>query len=43
MPPKGTINLHASLLPHYREHPINHVLINGEDVTGITTFIIDEK
>ncbi|HPY68007.1 MAG TPA: methionyl-tRNA formyltransferase [Bacteroidales bacterium] len=44
MPPKGTINLHASLLPHYRgAAPINHVLINGEDVTGITTFIIDDK
>ncbi len=44
MPPKGTINLHASLLPHYRgAAPINHVLINGEDVTGITTFMIDDK
>ncbi len=44
MPPKGTINLHASLLPHYRgAAPINHVLINGENVTGITTFMIDEK
>lgn len=44
IPSKGTINLHASLLPHYRgAAPINHVLINGENVTGITTFIIDEK
>ena len=44
IPPKGTINLHASLLPHYRgAAPINHVLINGETVTGVTTFYIDEK
>jgi methionyl-tRNA formyltransferase len=44
MPPLGTINLHASLLPHYRgAAPINHVLINGETITGVTTFYIDEK
>lgn len=39
MPPKGTVNLHASLLPDYRgAAPINWAIINGEDVTGITTF-----
>ena len=44
MPPIGTINLHASLLPHYRgAAPINHVLINGETTTGVTTFFIDDK
>jgi methionyl-tRNA formyltransferase len=44
MPSKGTINLHASLLPQYRgAAPINHVLINGETKTGVTTFFIDEK
>jgi methionyl-tRNA formyltransferase len=44
MAPKGTINLHASLLPNYRgAAPINHVLINGEKTTGVTTFFIDEK
>jgi methionyl-tRNA formyltransferase len=44
MAPLGTINLHASLLPDYRgAAPINHVLINGEEKTGITTFFIDEK
>jgi methionyl-tRNA formyltransferase len=44
MAPGGTINLHASLLPHYRgAAPINHVLINGEETTGLTTFFIDEK
>ena len=43
-PKLGTINLHASLLPNYRgAAPINWVLINGEDKTGITTFLIDEK
>jgi methionyl-tRNA formyltransferase len=44
MPVIGTINLHASLLPHYRgAAPINHVLINGETKTGVTTFFIDDK
>ncbi|MGD0583862.1 MAG: methionyl-tRNA formyltransferase [Bacteroidales bacterium] len=44
MPPMGTINLHASLLPHYRgAAPINHVLINGEQTTGVTTFFINEQ
>jgi len=44
MPPLGTINLHASLLPQYRgAAPINHVIINGETCTGVTTFFIDDK
>jgi methionyl-tRNA formyltransferase len=44
IPTKGTINLHASLLPQYRgAAPINHVIINGETVSGVTTFLIDEK
>ncbi|HOO99152.1 MAG TPA: methionyl-tRNA formyltransferase [Bacteroidales bacterium] len=44
MPPMGTINLHASLLPHYRgAAPINWAVINGETMTGVTTFFIDEK
>jgi methionyl-tRNA formyltransferase len=39
MPPKGTINLHGSLLPQYRgAAPINWALINGEKETGVTTF-----
>ena len=42
LPPLGTINLHASLLPNYRgAAPINWVLINGEKKTGVTTFLID--
>src|ERR1700761_5329662 len=41
MPPKGTINLHASLLPQYRgAAPINWVLINGEAESGVTTFFL---
>ena len=39
MPPLGTINLHASLLPKYRgAAPINWAIINGENETGLTTF-----
>ncbi len=41
MPPKGTFNLHASLLPQYRgAAPINHAIINGENKTGLTTFFL---
>lgn len=44
MPPMGTFNLHASLLPEYRgAAPINWAIINGEDKTGVTTFFIDEQ
>jgi methionyl-tRNA formyltransferase len=44
MPTKGTVNLHASLLPQYRgAAPINHAIMNGETTTGLTTFFIDEK
>ena len=44
IPSKGTINLHASLLPEYRgAAPINWVIINGETQTGVTTFFINEK
>ncbi|MDB5143294.1 MAG: methionyl-tRNA formyltransferase [Mucilaginibacter sp.] len=44
MPPKGTINLHASLLPQYRgAAPINWVLINGEKESGVTTFFLKHE
>lgn len=44
MPKFGTFNLHASLLPQYRgAAPINWAIINGDEVTGVTTFFIDEK
>jgi methionyl-tRNA formyltransferase len=43
LPPMGTFNLHASLLPQYRgAAPINHAIINGETRTGVTTFLIDK-
>lgn len=44
IPPQGTFNLHASLLPHYRgAAPINWAIINLERQTGITTFFINEE
>lgn len=44
MPPKGTINLHASLLPQYRgAAPINWAVINGEHQTGATTFFLKQE
>jgi len=42
IPRYGTFNLHASLLPDYRgAAPINRVIINGENITGVTTFFIE--
>lgn len=44
MPPRGTFNLHASLLPQYRgAAPINWALINGEKETGVTTFFLSHE
>lgn len=44
MPPKGTINLHPSLLPKYRgAAPINWAIINGERITGATTIFIRKE
>lgn len=44
IPPLGTFNLHASLLPQYRgAAPINWAVINGEKETGVTTFFINEE
>jgi len=43
MPHLGTINLHAALLPQYRgAAPINWAIINGERMSGVTTFMIDK-
>ncbi len=43
MPRLGTFNLHAALLPQYRgAAPINWAVINGENMTGVTTFLINE-
>lgn len=44
MPPLGTFNLHASLLPNYRgAAPINWAIINGETETGVTTFFLKHE
>ena len=44
MPPKGTINLHGSMLPKYRgAAPINWAIINGEKETGVTTFLLKQE
>lgn len=44
MPPMGTFNLHASLLPQYRgAAPINWAIINGEKETGVTTFFLTHE
>ena len=44
LPPLGTFNLHAALLPQYRgAAPINWAIINGDTETGITTFFLDEQ
>ena len=44
MPHLGTFNLHASLLPQYRgAAPINWAVINGEKVTGVTTFFLNHE
>lgn len=44
MPPMGTFNLHASLLPQYRgAAPINWAVVNGDKETGITTFFLKQE
>lgn len=44
MPPLGTINVHASLLPNYRgAAPINWAIINGEKESGVTTFKLQHE
>lgn len=44
LPPLGSVNLHASLLPQYRgAAPINWAIINGESETGLTTFRLQQE
>ncbi len=44
LPPRGTINVHGSLLPQYRgAAPINWAIINGEAFTGVTTFQLQQE
>lgn len=43
IPPRGTINVHASLLPRYRgAAPVQWAIANGETETGVTTMLLDE-
>ena len=43
LPPKGCINLHASILPKYRgAAPIQWAIVRGEKTTGVTTMLMDE-
>jgi methionyl-tRNA formyltransferase len=44
MPKFGTLNLHASLLPQYRgAAPINWAIINGDQETGVSTFLLQHE
>ncbi len=44
IPPQGCINLHPSLLPHYRgPSPIQSVILNGETETGVSVMLIDAE
>lgn len=44
MPPLGTVNLHASLLPDYRgAAPINWAVMNGERYSGVSTFLLKHE
>ena len=43
IPPRGWVNLHFSLLPAWRgAAPVQHAILNGDDVTGASTFEIEE-
>lgn len=43
IPPRGTLNVHGSLLPAYRgAAPIQWAIVNGETLTGVTTMLLDE-
>jgi len=44
MPPRGTIDVHPSMLPRYRgAAPIQWAIINGENRTGVSVFFIGGK
>lgn len=44
IPPKGTINVHGSILPKYRgASPIQYALLNGETETGVTIMVMDKE
>jgi methionyl-tRNA formyltransferase len=44
LPPRGTVNVHASLLPKYRgAAPIQWAILRGDRETGVTTFFIEPR
>ncbi len=44
IPKLGSINIHSSLLPKYRgAAPIQHSIMNGDKVTGVSIFLIEQK
>jgi methionyl-tRNA formyltransferase len=43
LPPYGWVNLHFSLLPAWRgAAPVQHAVLHGDEVTGATTFVLEE-
>jgi methionyl-tRNA formyltransferase len=43
IPPHGTVNVHASLLPLYRgPSPVVAAILDGRDITGVTIMLVDE-
>lgn len=43
LPPRGCVNIHASLLPRHRgASPISAAVLSGDTVTGVTTMLMDE-
>ncbi len=43
IPPRGWVNLHFSLLPAWRgAAPVQHALLAGDEVTGASTFLLEE-
>ena len=43
IPKQGWINLHFSLLPAWRgAAPVQHAILHGDDITGATTFVLEE-
>jgi len=44
IPPRGVVNVHASLLPRHRgAAPVNHAILSGDGVTGVTIMRMDEQ
>ena len=44
IPPRGVLNVHASLLPRHRgAAPVNHAILAGDTITGVTIMLLDEQ